>query len=573
MTRTIIGIDLGTTYSLVAALQGERPVVLPNALGEVLTPSAVSLDDAGIVLVGAPARARATTHPARTALSFKRDMGTDRKIPLADRAFTAPELSALVLATLKRDAEAALGTAIDEAVVTVPAYFGDAQRQATRDAGAIAGLTVERIINEPTAAALAYGLHERHRELRAVVLDLGGGTFDVTVLEILEGVIEVQASAGDTRLGGDDFDAALAALAIDALPAGARDAVHGHAQAQARIRHACELAKRQLSTADTAQVVLVELPAGGGRTTELALPISRDRAELAWQPLLDRMKAPIQRALRDASLRADQIDEVLVVGGSTRMPCVIKLAAQLFGRLPLRTLPPDEAVALGAAVQAGLKAGDAALGDLVVTDVAPFSLGVDVAQDLGHSKVSGLFSPIIERGTVIPVSREHTYHTMHDNQRKVEFGIYQGEHSLVEDNTKLGQLVIANLDPRPRGEHEFRVRFTYDLNGILDVDITTVRTGKTESMVIEGAPGRLSAKQLKAAREAMARLKFHPREALPNATLLARADALYVELTGHARAHLQEALAVFRAALDGQDERAIASARGMLGQVVDALRR
>jgi molecular chaperone HscC len=573
MTRTIIGIDLGTTYSLVAALQGDRPVVLPNALGEVLTPSAVSLDDAGVVLVGAPARARATTHPTRTALSFKRDMGTDRKIPLADRTFTAPELSALVLGALKRDAEAVLGTAIDEAVVTVPAYFGDAQRQATRDAGAIAGLTVERIINEPTAAALAYGLHERHRELRAVVLDLGGGTFDVTVLEILEGVIEVQASSGDTRLGGDDFDLALTELAIATLPTAAHDAVRDDARARARIRHACELAKRQLSTVDSAQIVLVELPAGAGRTIELALPLTRERAELAWQPLLDRMKAPIQRALRDASLRPDQIDEVLVVGGSTRMPCVIKLAAGLFGRLPLRTLPPDEAVALGAAVQAGLKAGDAALGDLVVTDVAPFSLGIDVAQDLGHSRVGGLFSPIIERGTVIPVSREHTYHTIYANQRVVELGIYQGEHSLVEDNTKLGALVISNLAPRPAGEHAFRVRFTYDLNGILDVDVTTVATGKTESMVIEGAPGRLSVKQLQLAREAMARLKFHPREALPNATLLARADALHVELTGHARTQLQHALTAFRAALDGQDGREIAAARGMLAQIVDALRR
>jgi molecular chaperone HscC len=509
MTRTIIGIDLGTTYSLVAVLQGDRPTVLPNAIGELLTPSAVSLADDGTVLVGAAARARATTHPTRTALSFKRDMGTDRKIALGDRAFSPQELSALVLGAVKRDAEAALGRTVDEAVVTVPAYFGDAQRQATRDAGAIAGLSVERIINEPTAAALAYGLHERHRELRTVVIDLGGGTFDVTVLEILEGVIEIQASAGDTRLGGDDFDLALAELVVDSLDSGLRGAVRGHPQAWARIKDACEAAKKRLSEADAARVVLVDLPAGD-RAIQLELPVSRERAEQAWQPLLERMKLPILRALRDASVRPEQIDEVLVVGGSTRMPCIAKLAAQMFGRLPLRTLPPDEAIALGAAVQAGLKAGDAALGDMVVTDVAPFSLGINTGERLGRASIGGLFTPIIERGTVIPTSREQTFSTLEDGQRVISFGVYQGEHSLVRDNTKLADYTIRGLAPLPAGQQSVRVRFTYDLNGILEVDTTVVATGKTESFVIEGSTRRLTPQQLKEARDAMARLKFHP---------------------------------------------------------------
>jgi molecular chaperone HscC len=573
MTRTIIGIDLGTTYSLAAILQGDKPVVLPNAIGELLTPSAVSLGDDGTVLVGAAARARATTHPARTALSFKRDMGTDRKIQLGDRGFTPQELSALVLGSLKRDAEAALGRPVDEAVVTVPAYFGDAQRQATRDAGAIAGLSVERIINEPTAAALAYGLHERHREMKTVVIDLGGGTFDVTVLEILEGVIEIQASAGDTRLGGDDFDLALAEVVAEIIEREHRGAVRDEPQAWARIKDACEAAKKRLSDAEAARVALVDLPVGGGRTIQLELPLSRERAEQAWQPLLERMKPPIQRALRDASLRAEQIDEVIVVGGSTRMPCIAKLAAQLFGRLPLRTLPPDEAVALGAAVQAGLKAGDAALGDMIVTDVAPFSLGIDTAERLGRQAVSGLFSPIIERGTVIPASREQTFSTLYDNQDAIKFSVYQGEHSLVRDNTKLAEYTIRGLAPMPAGKHSIRVRFTYDLNGILEIDTTVEKTGKTETFVVEGSTHRLTPHQLKEARAAIARLKFHPREALPNTTLLARADALHVELTGHPRHVVRAAITGFQLALETQDEREIASAREQLAHLLDQLRR
>jgi len=573
VTRTVIGIDLGTTFSLAAVLRDGAPVVLPNAIGELLTPSAVSIADDGTVLVGAQARARATTHPTRTALAFKRDMGTDRRVALGDRRFTPPELSALVLAAVVRDAEAALGRGIDEAVVTVPAYFGDAQRQATRDAAAIAGLHVERIINEPTAAALAYGLHERHRELRAIVLDLGGGTFDVTVLEILEGVVEIQASAGDTQLGGDDFDRALAELVIESLDPAHRAGVRRQPHALARLKDACELAKQRLSRSDTTRVALFDLPVDDRTAVQLEHEVSRARAEQAWAPLLARVAAPIRRALSDASLRPDQIDEVLLVGGSTRMPCIARLATEAFGRLPLRVLPPDEAVALGAAVQAGLKASDAALGDMVVTDIAPFSLGIDTARVSGRETISGLFSPIIERGTVIPVSREQTYHTVDDGQRELEINVYQGEHSLVRDNTKLGSYTLRGLTPLPAGKQAVRVRLTYDLNGILEVDMTLERTGKTESLVIERGASRLTPQQLQDARNAMARLKFHPRDALPNATLLARADALHVELTGPSRSRLADAIEGFRLALEHQDEAVIAPAREQLGALVEQLRR
>ena len=572
--KTVIGIDLGTTFSLASVLQDGKPVVLPNALGELLTPSAVSIAEDDTILVGAPARARATTHPTRTALAFKRDMGTDRKLTIGPRTFTPQELSALVLGSIKRDAEAALGRPVDEAVVTVPAYFGDAQRQATRDAGAIAGITVERIINEPTAAALAYGLHERHREMRAVVIDLGGGTFDVTVLEILEGVVEIQSSAGDTQLGGDDFDYALANVLATELETKQGVKVREEPRAWARIKEACEQAKKRLSETEGTRVALYDLPLVDKRTVHLEMPLSRVQADTAWAPLLERMKNPILRALRDASLQPNQIDEVLLVGGSTRMPCVAKLAAQLFGRLPLRTLPPDEAVAMGAAVQAGPKwASEAALGDMIVTDVAPFSLGVSSAKKMGRQIVSGLFSPILERGTVIPASREETFSTIEDGQSAITFSVYQGEHSLVRDNKKLGEYTIKDLQPLPAGEQTFRVRFTYDLNGILEVDLTVEKTGKTETLVIEGAPGRLTDKQIKEARAAMSRLKFHPRDALPNATLLARADALYVELTGGARDELGDAMAQFRLALDSQDDRMIGGARDRLARTVNSMRR
>jgi molecular chaperone HscC len=570
---TLIGIDLGTTFSLAAILNAGKPTVLPNALGELLTPSAVSVADDGTILVGAAARARATTHPTRTALAFKRDMGTDKRIDLGLKSMTPQELSALVLGSLKRDAEAALGRAVDEAVVTVPAYFGDAQRHATRDAAAIAGLKVERIINEPTAAALAYGLHDRARELRAVVLDLGGGTFDVTVLEIVEGVIEIQASSGDARLGGEDFDAALASLVAARIKRDQHAELAGDPRAWARLREASEGAKKKLSEHATAGIALVDLPIGRGRTIHVEQTITRDEADAAWAPLLDRMRGPILRALRDASRTPESIDEVLLVGGSTRMPCVARLAAQMFGKLPLRTLPPDEAVAMGAAVQAALKANDAAVEDMVVTDVAPFTLGISTSTTMGDSHVSGLFSPILERGTVIPASRTKRFCTMSDRQTKIEISVYQGEHSLCDDNAKLGAYTVGDLTPAPAGKESVDVRFTYDLNGLLEVETTVLSTGKKRVLVIERSPGRLTPDQLAEARKAMAKLKFHPREALPNTTALARADALYVELSGAERERLAHGIGVFRAALETQDTATIEEAREWLVALVQQLRR
>jgi molecular chaperone HscC len=564
----IVGIDLGTTNSLAATLQGGIPIAVPNALGEHLTPSAVSVLENGALLVGAAALARKTTHPTLTACAFKRDMGTDRQYILGGRVFTPQDLSAIVLSSLRQDVELALGRSVDEAIITVPAYFDELQRRATRDAAAIAGLKVERIINEPTAAAMAYGLHERNREFRAAVLDLGGGTFDVTVLEVTEGVIEIQSSAGDTRLGGEDFVDALAELVATET---GRGQWREEARAWAALRTACERAKRRLSTAMETEVVLVDVPLDGGGSLSLRHRLTRYRAEEAWAPLLSRLEAPILRALRDASVRPDGVDEALLVGGATRMPCVARLTGELFGRMPLRTLPPDEAIAYGAAVQAGLKARDVAVTDMVVTDVAPFSMGIATAGTMGQQIISGLFTPVLDRGTVIPASRERRFQTTRPNQREIKIEVYQGEHPLCQENRKLGEMTVGPLPQKSEGFVSVEVRFTYDLNGLLEVQATVPGTGRKTAIVLEQTPGRLTPEALAAARAAMERLKFHPREALPNATALARADALFVELTGMARAELAEVATAFRLALENQETELISRVRAQLVALVAKL--
>jgi molecular chaperone HscC len=579
-----IGIDLGTTYSLVAVLREGRAEILPNALGERQTPSAVSIDDDGTILVGAPARARALTHPERTFRNFKRDMGTDREFRCGAHRFRPEELSALVLRQLMRDAEASLGASIDEAVVTVPAYFCELQRRATRDACEIAGLPVERLINEPTAAALAYGLQHRDRECRIAVLDLGGGTFDVSVLEIMEGVIEIQASAGDAVLGGEDF----VELLFEALSERARERFGVDPRAtlptKARFWEACEQAKHRLSLVERVEV---EVPRPGpylaarsrsspdgaegprGNAEPLLLSLDRDEACRLWQPILQRLHPPIRRALRDAGVSPDEIDEVVLVGGATRMPAVAELAEALFGRAPLRTISPDEAVAQGAAVQVALKAGDAQLDDMVATDVAPFSLGVSTIESHGRRRLDDVFSPILERGTVLPASRVERFVTAADGQAQIRVVVYQGEHSLCRDNTKLGEYTLKGIPQGTAGDEAIDVRFTYDLNGILEVDMTIVSTGEAASLVIERAPGRMSPEQVEHARTALRTLKFHPREALPNTTALARAESLYTELRGPARELLGAALRSFRLALEEQNPAIIERRRGELLGLVE----
>ena len=564
----IIGIDLGTTNSLVAALVDGQPAVLPNALGSKMTPSAISILDDDSLVLGHAATQRLITHPERSVAEFKRDIGTARTYPVANRTYSPQELSSLVLLSLKQDAEMCLGVPVTEAVITVPAYFGEAQRAATRDAARIAGLNVERLINEPTAAALAYGMDHEDVELRAVVLDLGGGTFDVTVLEILEGVIEIQSSAGDSRLGGLDFTRLVATELVPQIARSVRT-YQEDASTWARIIAACERAKRDLTEGEEAPIRLPGL-LSGKETCDLEASISRAAFETASEPLLRRMTGIIHRALRDANLSPGDVDEILLVGGATRMPCVRRCAEDLFGRPVSTDLSPDEAVVRGAAIQAGLKQGARAVEDIVVTDVAPFSIGVSVSASMASRLVTDLFEPIIDRGTVIPCSRVERLMTLRDDQTTLLVEVYQGEHAVCRDNQKLGAYEIRGLPARPAGEVHIDVRLTYDLNGLLDVDMTT-SDGQTHSLFINRGALAMSETDIAKARRSMQRLKFHPRQALPNVHALERAEALFLELTGEPRKLLQTALSGFRLQLESQDLTRIDQARARLLSLMSML--
>ena len=559
----IIGIDLGTTNSAAAVWTEGGPQLIPNRLGELLTPSAVGLDDDGTLLVGRPARDRMASHASLTATAFKRYMGTQHRIALGRQDYGAEELSALVLKSLKEDAEAHLGEAVTEAVITVPAYFNDKQRKATKRAGELAGLKVERLINEPTAAALAYGIHNLENETRFLVFDLGGGTFDVSVLEIFEGVIEVRASTGDNRLGGEDFNAVLAGLMVEGdktLAARARE----DRQLAAKLNEAAERARRALTSAGEA---VMEVQWQGEM---LRHPVTADAFETAAVPLLDRLKSPVLRALRDADIRPESLSEIILIGGSTRMPLVRRTVARMFGRFPNSQINPDEAVALGAAVQAGLKARDAALKEVVLTDVCPYSLGIDISERLpGGAIESGIFSPIIERNTTVPVSRVNWYETMEANQREIRMGIYQGEARRVADNVRIGELKV----PMPRGPagQPIEVRFSYDINGLLEVDVTVPGSGATHNLVIADPEDVVSPKELERRRAALAALKQHPRDAEPNRAVLARAERLWENALGFERDEIGRLIRSFQAALATQDPRTADKAREDLTAQLDRL--
>ncbi|MDM0029298.1 Hsp70 family protein [Variovorax saccharolyticus] len=561
----IVGIDLGTTNSLVAVWKEGEATLIPNAMGDLLTPSCVSLDDDGTVLVGRAARERLQTHPERTAANFKRYMGSDKSMTLGDRAFRPEELSSLVLRALKADAEAFLGQAVEEAVITVPAYFSDAQRKATRAAGQLAGLRVDRLLNEPTAAALAYGLHQRDAETRFLVFDLGGGTFDVSILEMFEGVMEVRASAGDNFLGGEDFLQALVDLFIERkeLPS----SVRRNGAFMQRLMGAAERAKRELS----------ELP----RTTltvehegnRLALPLDEAMLEHACAALLKRLRVPVERALRDANLRSVMLDNIVLAGGATRMPMVRRLATTMFGRFPAIDFNPDEIVAIGAAVQAGLKVKDAALKEVVMTDVSPYSLGVAVSKRMPDgSSTHGHFDPIIERNTTVPVSRVKNYIPVSASQVFIDLHIFQGESRMVRDNIHLGDLRVELPGLSPE-ESAVDVRFTYDVNGLLQVEATVLKTRKTFSVMIEGNPGLLTEDEITERLAAMRELKIHPRDTLENRTALARAERIYAQLRGAAREWLSEQILQFEASLATQDGRVVTQARARLEEQLDHLER
>ncbi|EZP54842.1 molecular chaperone HscC [Sphingomonas sp. RIT328] len=560
----IVGIDLGTTNSAVACFRNGAPELIPNALGELLTPSAVSLADDGQLLVGRPARDRQSTHPAQTATVFKRLMGTGRTTQLGRHTYLPEDLSALVLASLKRDAEAYLGAAVTHAVITVPAYFNDRQRKATRRAGEIAGFTVDRLINEPTAAALAYGIHDRQDREPFLVFDLGGGTFDVSVVEVFDGVVEVRASAGDNRLGGEDFNDVVMRLARETIdPA---DGLAGGARAdrfEAVWRAAAERCRRTLSEAEEALFRIV----WDGK--EHVATLTAHAFEAAAEPLLHRLRDPVLRSLRDGGLRSDSLSDIVLVGGATRMPIVRRAVTRLFGRFPNASLHPDHAVALGAAVQAGLKARDAALEEVRLTDVCPFTLGVAAADhDTFGNLHHDVFVPIIERNSVVPLSRSHGFQTIVDRQTKIQFQIYQGEARRASDNVLLDTVEVV-VPPRPAGEVRADVRFSYDASGLLEVDVTIPITQQTFQRVVSEGDG--DADTLDARRSALAALKIHPREAAPNAAAMARAERCYESFLGDQRERIGQMVMAFQAVLDRQEPHAIADLRRELEAMLDAM--
>jgi len=560
----IVGIDLGTTNCAVAVWRNGAVELIPNSLGKTLTPSAVSIDETGEVLVGMPARERQSTHPDRTVTAFKRHMGSQKETRLGKQTFMPEDLSALMLRALKADAEAYLGEPVTEAVITVPAYFNDKQRKATRRAGQLAGLKVERLINEPTAAALAYGIHERDKESRFLVFDLGGGTFDVSILEIFEGVIEVRASTGDNRLGGEDFNELLVERLRTKFAADWGKAARNDDALYQRLREAAERGRRELSGAPETTLSVV------WKDKTYTDPITAEAFDSLAEGLVTRLREPVLRSLRDSDIRADALNEIVLVGGATRMPVVRKAVTRMFGRFPATSVNPDEAIAVGAAVQAGLKARDAALNEVVVTDVCPYTLGVDTVEfGAGGTLREGLFSPIIERNTTIPTSRMQVYSTAQDHQTMVKFGVYQGEARWVNENVYLGEIRVP-VPNRPRGEVSIDVRFSYDINGLLEIDVHVPLTGEKRQLVIVDKEGVAPA-DLEKRRAELAKLKVHPRESDANRAALARAGRCYENFTGEARDFVGSLISRFETVLDRQDVRASDAAREDLLTALDGL--
>ncbi|SDG24760.1 molecular chaperone HscC [Fontibacillus panacisegetis] len=559
-----IGIDLGTSNSLVAHWTEQGPVIIPNSLGNHLTPSVVSLDDNDEILVGQIAKERLITHPQLTASTFKRYMGTDKQYPLGKYTFTPEDLSSFVLRSLKDDAEAYLSEEIEEAVISVPAYFNDAQRKATLRAASLAGLHVERLISEPTAAAVSYGLHLQEADTQFLVFDLGGGTFDVSVLELFEGIMQVQSIAGDNYLGGEDFTGVLLSYFVES---NGIDYANLSSKAQSALIKQAELCKLALGNGNAGEMVFTE----GEQTYQLT--VDRNQYEQLTAQLLLRLRNPIERALRDASLMPQDLDAVILIGGATRMPFIKTIVSKIFGRLPYSQINPDEAVALGAAIQVALKDRDASLQEMILTDVCPFTLGTSISIRMPNGGYEGgHFDPIIERNTPIPVSKVQRYTTLHPFQDKIRITVYQGESRKVENNVKLGELDIP-VPVAAAGEEEVDVRYTYDINGVLEVELTAVSTRQKRTVIIEKNPGQSSPEQIQARLEELKHLKIHPRDRSENRLLLARGERLYEESLHEKRDMIANLLIDFERVLASQDEQEIKKKAVLFKQKLDSLER
>ena len=471
----IIGIDLGTTNSCVAVMEGGKPVVITNAEGMRTTPSVVAFTKTGERVVGEPAKRQAVTNADKTISSIKREMGTDYKVTIDDKKYSPQEISAMILQKLKSDAENYLGEKVTEAVITVPAYFNDAQRQATKDAGKIAGLDVKRIINEPTAAALSYGL-DNENEQRIMVYDLGGGTFDVSIIEIGDGVIEVLSTAGDNRLGGDDFDNVITQYMLDDFKAKEGVDLSTDKMAMQRFKEAAEKAKKELSSSTTTNINLPFITATAEGPKHFEMNLTRAKFNELTAHLVERTATPVSKALNDAGLNASELSKVLLVGGSTRIPAVQDKVKQLTGKEPFKGINPDECVAIGASIQGGKLAGDAGAGDILLLDVTPLSLSIET--------MGGVATKLIERNTTIPTKKSQIFSTAEDNQTAVDIHVVQGERQFARDNKTLGQFRLDGIPPARRGVPQIEVTFDIDANGIVNVSAKDLGTGKEQRITI-----------------------------------------------------------------------------------------
>ena len=588
----IIGIDLGTTNSVVAVMEGKEPKVIANKEGNRLTPSVVAFNDKGETLVGDTARRQAVTNPRRTIYSIKRFMGRRHsevageekmvpyevvggpedyvKVRAGDQTSTPPEISAKILRSLKESAESYLGHKVNKAVITVPAYFNDAQRQATKDAGQIAGLEVMRIINEPTAAALAYGLDKKTQE-KIVVFDLGGGTFDVSVLEVADGVFRVISTNGDTHLGGDDFDQTLINHVADQFKKEQGIDLRKDTMALQRLQEACEKAKKELSSAQSTDINLPFITADATGPKHLQLSITRAQFEQMCDALVERCRGPVVQALKDAKLDPKDIDEVVLVGGSTRIPKVQELVKKLFSKEPHKGVNPDEVVALGAAIQGGVLGGE--VQDVLLLDVTPLSLGIETE--------GGLFTKLVERNTTVPTERKQVFSTAADNQQAVTVSVYQGERPMARDNRLLGQFNLDGIPPAPRGTPQIEVKFDIDANGILSVSAKDLGSNKEQTVKIEQSSGLNEAEIERMRKDADLHAEDDKRK-LRLAEVRNRSEALCFQteklvkengekLSASDKAPLEAAITKAREVAKGEDSDAIQSAHDALEQAAHAL--
>ncbi|MCY0888459.1 MAG: molecular chaperone DnaK [Alicyclobacillaceae bacterium] len=566
----VIGIDLGTTNSCVAVMEGGEAVVIPNAEGNRTTPSVVGFTKDGERVVGDVAKRQAITNPDRTIISIKRHMGTDHKVTIDGRSYTPQEISAMILQKLKSDAEAFLGEKVTQAVITVPAYFSDSQRQATRDAGKIAGLDVLRIVNEPTAAALAYGL-DKEGEHTILVFDLGGGTFDVSILELGDGVFEVKATSGNNRLGGDDFDDRIMNYLADSFKKEYGIDLRLDKMAMQRLKDAAEKAKKELSSTLTTTISLPFISADATGPKHLEVNLTRAKFEELTADLVEATLSPTRQALSDAGLSADKIDRVILVGGSTRIPAVQEAVKKLIGKDPSKGVNPDEVVAVGAGIQAGVLTGD--VKDVVLLDVTPLSLGIET--------MGGVFTRLIDRNTTIPTSKKQVFSTAADNQTTVEIHVLQGEREMARDNKTLGRFTLTDIPPAPRGIPQIEVEFDIDANGIVNVLAKDLGTGKSQRITITSSSGLAKEDIERMVREAEVNAEADKkrREAIEKRnqadSLLYQTEKTLKDLGDKADAALkseaEEKLSALREALSGDNDDAVHAASEALTEVLHKL--